>query len=268
MVSQFIWLLLVFFWGKVKHILNWEKPAGHFPLDSSDLVFLSGDSRARHTHRWQRVSWPRILCVPKLVKYTVKVLCRCRFGMAENRLKWRDDYWGRHGETAVKFRGVGMNIKLNELCISKFALMMWIYGSWWHLCLLLIGASAFACSQSDNKMVTGFSCSCSWSAKGSTNIARSASFFRLMNYGEWCSVTICSDLMPTIIRQGIRFKYIVFVSSQKMETASHHLCMSPGAWLHSFWNARVGTVTAGGLEMDLATRCRCCYTIHQFLWLL
>ena len=94
------------FWGKVKHILNWEKPAGHFPLDSSDLVFLSGDSRARHTHRWQRVSWPRILCVPKLVKYTVKVLCRCRFGMAENRLKWRDDYWGRHGEP--RWNSVGL----------------------------------------------------------------------------------------------------------------------------------------------------------------
>ena len=44
---------------------------------------------------------------------------------------------------------------------------------------------------------------------------RSACFFRLMNYGEWCSLTICSNLMPTIIGQVIRFDYIVFVSFKK-----------------------------------------------------
>lgn len=150
-------------------------------------------------------------------------------------------------------------------------------------CLLAVhGISAFTFSQSDDKVVIDFSASCFWSAKGSTNTSEVhafewiismqqiliASFFRLMKYGEWCSASICSNLVPTIIGQVIRFDYIVFVSSQKMETASHHLCMQLGAWLHSFWNARVGTVTAGGLEMDLATRCCCCYTIHQFLWLL
>lgn len=158
--------------------------------------------------------------------------------MAEHRLKWRDDYWGRHGETAVKFRAVGMNIKLNELYPS---LLLWCgYMVLDGICVFYLlpvhGISALAFSQSDNKMVIGFPASCSWSAKGSTNIAGVhafewiismrhiliASFFRLMNYGEWCSVTICSDLMPTIIGQVIRFDYIVFVSSQKMEMASHH----------------------------------------------
>lgn len=147
----------------------------------------------------------------------VKVLCRCRFGMAEHRLKWRDDYWGHHGETAIKFGGVGMNMKLTELYPS---LLLWcgymVLDGLCIFCLLAVhGISALAFSQSDNKVVIGFSASCFWSAKGSTNTGQKCMFFRLMNYGEWCSLTICSNLMPTIIGQVIRFDYIVFVSLKK-----------------------------------------------------